>query len=77
MILDHDGNPVETNAPEREHDTIQVVLAFPEFIRDFEEWLTLRGLHLAPGPRGEDDLPTYIVSVRQAVWERTQNQRRP
>lgn len=62
MIRDRDGEPVETNAPRRDHDCIEVVLAFPGLIRAFEEWLDQRGAYLFPIPlEGGDHLPVYGI----------------
>lgn len=45
----------------KEHDCVQVVLAFPSVISAFEEWLGARGLYLFPIPVGSADLPTYGI----------------
>lgn len=61
MILDRNGQTTDTNAPARDTDCIEVVLAFPGLIQRFEEWLSRHGLYLFPIPVGDDDLPTYGV----------------
>ena len=67
MIRDGNGAPTETNAPSRDTDCIEVVLAYPHLIRSFEEWLSTRGLYLVPIPVGTDDLPTYGVGLIDPV----------
>lgn len=65
MIRNHKGKPVATNAPQRESDCIEVVMAFPYFIQAFEEWLDDRGLYLFPIPiERDDDLPAYGIGFR-------------
>ena len=63
MILDRHGELTTTNAREREHDCIEVVLAFPTLIEAFEEWLTTRGLYLFQILRldPEENLPAYGI----------------
>lgn len=63
MIRDHNGVPVETNAPRRDSGCIEVVLAFPSLIRAFEQWLTDRDMYLFPIPVEGDHLPAYGVGV--------------
>lgn len=62
-VQDRNGDLVETNAPRRDHDCIEVVMAYPEFIQAFEEWLSSRNLHLFPIPVDGDNLPCYGVGV--------------
>lgn len=45
-----------------EHDAIQVVLAFPEYIAAFEGWLASRGAELFQIPIDDPgELPTYAI----------------
>lgn len=62
-VQNHRGERVATNALRRENDCIEVVLAFPELIRAFEEWLSSRNLYLFPIPVEGDNLPAYGVGV--------------
>jgi hypothetical protein len=63
MVRAHDGRGVVTNAPDRAHGTVQVVL-IDSLIGPFEQWLNARGLHLFQIPDTDpDDLPTYGVGI--------------
>ncbi len=47
-------------------DCIQIVIAFPDVIDEFEHWLALRGCRLFQIPVDEndaDDLPTYAITM--------------
>lgn len=51
-----------------DYGEIQVVMT-PGIQGHFREWLAARGLYLFPIPV-EDDLPTYGIGIREAVWDR-------
>lgn len=73
QITDTLGQPVETNAPNRAGGCIQVVLAYPELIEDYERHLAPRGLVLAPVPGDDSGIPTYIVAPTVETWQRAQH----
>jgi hypothetical protein len=55
--------------PEDRKQGIQVVMAFPELIDDYEKYLDERGLRLVRGPvLDEDDMQCYIITTKREDW---------
>lgn len=68
MIRNHRGEPVETNATERDAGMIQVLFVHADAIRGLEEWLDTRGFLLFRVPEDDGEgVPIYGITPNDAT----------